>query len=78
MAIACSTDIFQAKMSELMVALVFVRAYLDHLVCITKGSLYDHHFKLRKVLIRLRCTGLKVNAANAPSVPLRQSILFMC
>ena len=64
MGIACSPDIFQAKMSELMVALEFVRAYIDDLLCITKGSLDDHLSKLRKVLIRLRCTGLKVNAAK--------------
>ena len=33
-------------------------------MCITKGSLDDHPSKLRKVLIRLRRTGLKVNAAK--------------
>ena len=64
MGIACSPDIFQAKMSELMVALEFVRAYINDLLCITKGSLDDHLSKLRKVLIRLRCTGLKANAAK--------------
>ena len=33
-------------------------------MCITKGSLNDHLSKLRQVLIRLRCTGVKVNAAK--------------
>ena len=61
MGITCSPDIFQAKMSELMVALEFVQAYIDDLLCITKGSLDDHLSKLRKVL---RCAGLKVNAAK--------------
>ena len=42
MGIAGSPDIFQAKMSELMVALEFVRAYLDDLLCITKANLEDH------------------------------------
>ena len=51
-------------MSELMVTLEFVRGYLDDLLCITKGSLDDHLSKLRKVLIRLRHAGLKVNAAK--------------
>ena len=37
---------------------------MDHLLCITKGSLDDHLSMLRQVLIRLRCTGLKVNAAK--------------
>ena len=57
MGIACSPVIFQAKMSKLMVALNFVRAYIDDLLCITKGSLDDRLSKLRKVLIRLRRTG---------------------
>ena len=64
MGIACSRDIFQAKMSELMVALEFVRAYIDDLLCITKGSLDDHLSKLRQVFIRLRRAWLKVNAAK--------------
>jgi hypothetical protein len=46
MGIAGSPDIFQTKMSELMVALEFVRAYLDDLLCITKASLEDHLDKL--------------------------------
>ncbi len=49
-------------MSKLMVALEFVQAYIDDLLCITKGSLDDHLSKLRQVFIRLRCTGMKVNA----------------
>ena len=61
MAIACSPDIFQAKMSELMVAFEFVRVYLDDLYYITKSNLDDHLSKLRKVLIRLRYVELKVN-----------------
>ncbi len=40
--IAGSPDIFQEKMSELIVALEFARAYLDDLLCITKASLDDH------------------------------------
>ncbi len=51
-------------MSELMVALEFVRAYIINFLCITKGSLDDDLSKLRIVLIRLRRTGLKVNAAK--------------
>ena len=42
MDIAGSPDIFQAKMTKLMVALEFVRTYLDDLLCITKASLDDH------------------------------------
>ena len=50
MGIAGSPDIFQEKMSELMEALEFVRAYLDDLLCISKLSLEDHLDKLEVVL----------------------------
>ncbi len=65
MGIAGSPDIFQAKMSELMASLEFVRTYLDDLLCISKGSLEDHLNKLRRVLIRLRDAGLTVNARKS-------------
>jgi hypothetical protein len=58
MDIACSLDIFQAKMLKLMAALEFIRAYINNLLCITKGGL---DYQLRK-FIRLRCTELKVYA----------------
>ena len=64
MGVAGSPDIFQAKMSELMIDLEFVRTYLDDLLTITKSNLSDHLDKLRKVLTRLREAGLKINADN--------------
>ena len=39
MGLCNSPDIFQEKMSELMVGLEFARAYLDDLLLITKGDL---------------------------------------
>eukprot|EP00804_Cyclotella_cryptica_P011519 CCRYP_019883-RA/>CCRYP_019883-RA protein AED:0.08 eAED:0.25 QI:0/-1/0/1/-1/1/1/0/404 len=65
MGVACSPDIFQAKMSELMATLEFVRTYLDDLLCISKGNLEDHLNKLRRVFIRLRDAGLTVNARKS-------------
>jgi hypothetical protein len=54
MGVACSPDIFQAKMSELMGTLEIVPTYIDDLLCITKGSLDDHLSKLERVFfIRL-------------------------
>ena len=50
MGIAGSPDTFQAKMSELMAALEFVKTYLDDLLCITLASLDGHLEKLREVL----------------------------
>jgi hypothetical protein len=61
---AGSTDIFQAGMMDLMEALEYVRAHIDNLLVITRGTLEDHLGKLREVLRRLRVAGLKVNAAK--------------
>ena len=44
MGVAKSLDIFQEKMSELMVGLDFVRTYLNDILCITKGG-YNNHLK---------------------------------
>ena len=59
MGIAGSPDIFQAKMSELMVALEFMRTYLDDLLCISKASLDNHLDHLRLVLTRLQEEGFE-------------------
>ncbi len=65
MDVACSPEIFQAKMSELMATLAFIRTYLDDLLYISKGNLDGHLAKLQRVLIRLRNAGLKVNALKS-------------
>ncbi len=62
MGFAGSADIFQAEMLDLMEALEYVRAYIDNLLIITRGTLEDHLNKLREVLRRLREARLKVNA----------------
>ena len=48
-----------------MVALEFVRTYLDDLLCITKASLNNHLDHLRLVLARLQEVGLKVIAPKS-------------
>ena len=48
-----------------MVALEFIRTYLDDLLCITKTSLDDHLDHLRLVLTRLQDVGLKINAPKS-------------
>jgi len=65
MGYAGSADIFQAEMIDLMEALEYVRAYIDNLLVITRGTLEDHLEKLGEVLRRLREAGLKVNAAKS-------------
>ena len=53
MGLCNSPDIFQEKMSELMVGLEFARAYIDDLLVVTKGSFDTHLDHLEQVLTRL-------------------------
>ena len=53
MGIAGSPDIFQAKMSELMMAYEYVKTHLDNLSIISKSNLIDHLNKLKEVLTKL-------------------------
>jgi hypothetical protein len=45
-----SADIFQAQMMDLMASLDYVRAYIDDLLIITRGTLEDHLSKIDTVL----------------------------
>jgi hypothetical protein len=65
MGLSCASDIFQEKMSELMVGLEFAKTYLDDLLCLTNGSFEDHSDKLKLILERLQQAGLKVNASKS-------------
>ncbi len=65
MGLAGSADIFQAEMGSLMAILEYVRAYIDDLLVITKGSLDDHLDKLKQVFIRLCNAGLQINATKS-------------
>jgi hypothetical protein len=48
-----------------MEALEYVQAYIDDLLCITRGTLEDHLDKLDEVLRRLRNVRLKANTAKS-------------
>ncbi len=48
-----------------MVILEYVRAYIDNLLVITRGSYDDHLDKLEQVFIQLHDVGLKVDAAKS-------------
>jgi hypothetical protein len=65
MGFASSADIFQAEMGNLMATLEYVRAYIDGLLVITKGSLDDHLDKLKQVFIQMGNAGLKINATKS-------------
>jgi Reverse transcriptase (RNA-dependent DNA polymerase) len=60
-----SPDIFQEKMSELMIDLEYVRTYLDDILAISSGTREDHLEKLEEVLNRLEQAGLEVNARKS-------------
>ena len=49
-------------MMELMATLEFIRAYIDDLLCITKGTMEDHLAKLESVQSRQEDENLTVNA----------------
>ena len=65
MGLCNSPDIFQEKMSELMIGLEFARAYIDDLLVISTGSFENHLSDLDKVLTRLNEAGLKVNRTKS-------------
>ena len=65
MGLCNSPDIFQENMSELMMDLEHVRAYIDDLLVFTSGSYEDHLSKVSQVLHRLKAAGLKVNATKS-------------
>ncbi len=52
-------------MGNLMATLEYIRAYIEDLLVITKGSFDDHLDKLKQVFIRLCNAGLKVNATKS-------------
>ena len=58
-------DIFQAKMGSLFQDLEYVRAYIDDLLILSKGTFEDHLDKLDKVLRRLQDKRLRINAPKS-------------
>jgi hypothetical protein len=48
-----------------MATLEYIRAYIDDLLVITKGSLDDHLDKLKQIFIQLHDAGLKINATKS-------------
>jgi hypothetical protein len=55
-------NIFQQKIRDLMEGLEdFIRAYLDDILIITKGSYKDHLQKVAEVLKRRQAAGLQIN-----------------
>ena len=65
MGLCNSPDIFQEKITELMLGLKFVRAYIDDILVLTHST-WEHHLnKLALVFSRIQNAGLKVNAVKS-------------
>ena len=58
MGLCNSPDIFQEKMNKLFAGFDYVRAYIDNLLIVTKGSFEDHLRDLDTVLEKLATAGL--------------------
>ncbi len=50
--VSLDADIFQAQMMDLMASLEYVRAYIDDLLIITRGTMDNHIEKIEIVLKR--------------------------
>jgi hypothetical protein len=59
--VASSPDIFQSKISQLMVGLDFVKAYLHDVLVAPKGSYKEHLFNLEQVFEKLDTANLCIN-----------------
>ena len=65
MGLCNSADIFQEKINKLFAGLEHVRAYIDDLLVISKGSFKDHLKKIYQVLNKLETVGLKINTSKS-------------
>jgi hypothetical protein len=64
MGVVCAPDIFQSKINELLGDIEAVRAYINDILVVTKGSFEDHMETLDRVLTRCNLANLKVNASK--------------
>ena len=62
MGVTCSQDIFQAKIYELLGDIEGIRAYIDDILVINKGSFQNHLEQLEEVFRRCQKMNLKMNA----------------
>ena len=65
MGLCNSPDIFQEKIDELFQDFSEVRAYIDDLLILTKGSWEDHLKSVRRVLKVMKKANLRINAPKS-------------
>ena len=61
MGVACSPDIFQAKIYELLGDIEGTKAYIDDILVVKKGSFDEHLNQLDKIFRRCQKANLKLN-----------------
>ena len=62
MGVACSPDIFQAKIYDLLGDIEGTKAYIDDVLVVKRGTYKEHLEQLDEIFRRCRKAGLKVNA----------------
>ena len=62
MGVACSPDIFQAKIYELLGDIEGTKAYIDDILVVKRGTYKEHLEQLDEIFRRCRKAGLQVNA----------------
>ena len=62
MGVSCSPDIFQAKIYELLGDIEGVKAYIDDILVIKRGTFDEHLEQLGEIFRRSQKAGIKMNA----------------
>ena len=62
MGVACSPDIFQAKIYELLGDIEGTKAYIDDILVVKKGTFKEHLEQLDEIFRRCQRAGIKLNA----------------
>jgi hypothetical protein len=65
MGLACSPDIYQEKMSELFIDMIFIIVYQDDILVLTSSSFDDHIRQLGNVFKWLHHNNLQVNTEKS-------------
>ena len=62
MGVACSPDIFQAKIYELLGDIEGTKAYIDDILVVKKGTFKEHLMQLEEIFKRCQRANIKLNA----------------
>ena len=68
MGICPSSDIFQSKLYDLLRDIKRIKTYIDNIIVLGKGKLYQHIYQIIFIFVRICAAGLKVNAPKCSFV----------